>query len=87
MRIVSLSIPLIPILVSITVFSLLGAGVATAEEFDRSPCAAQCRCAWGLFQACMDCRQRCESERWKQFDRQMDRLEESGESDARRSQR
>ena len=87
MRIMSLSIPLILILASVVAFSFDGAGVATAGEFDRNPCASQCRCAWGLFQACMDCRQRCEAERWKQFDRKMDRLDESDDSNSRRSRR
>jgi hypothetical protein len=84
MRIANISALPILILAAVIVFSFQGAGMATAIEYNANYCDAKCRCAWGLFQACMDCRQRCERARWKQFDREMNELGKSDTSDSRR---
>jgi hypothetical protein len=45
-------------------------------EFDRRACYAKCPCySQGFWQACADCRQKCEREFWKHFDESVKKLE------------
>ncbi|MBI4962393.1 MAG: hypothetical protein HY913_03880 [Desulfomonile tiedjei] len=41
------------------------------QDFDRNACYAKCPCSIvGMEQACFECKQRCEREYWKAFDKE-----------------
>jgi len=43
-----------------------------AQDFDRDACYSKCPCASpGAEQACADCKQKCEDEYWKDFDKKL----------------
>ncbi len=66
--IVALSLLVIP-LGSPTVLAEDTPGTPGVSNFDINACYATCGCHYGLFRACFDCKQNCERQYWREFDR------------------
>ncbi|MEW6139874.1 MAG: hypothetical protein AB1733_16750 [Thermodesulfobacteriota bacterium] len=81
------SILLIPMIVAAVGLLQPGVDVASAQGFDREACYAKCRCSWGTFQACADCKSECDRRFWKSFGRQLEDLDKSDQSGSSDSDR
>jgi hypothetical protein len=51
---------------------------ALMQDFDRNACYSKCPCASpGAEQACADCKQRCDDQYWKAFDKEFKKKKEN----------
>ncbi|AFM25635.1 hypothetical protein [Desulfomonile tiedjei] len=44
-------------------------GIPGVSNFDINACYASCGCHYGLFGTCFECKQNCERQYWREFDR------------------
>lgn len=66
----------IGLIAAATIFPATALDGPAVQMFDREACYSTCPCGIsGAEQICMDCRQKCEEEFWKQFDKEEEEAE------------